>query len=254
MAVTPIHGKNLRPLVDEKDLSGFLRELTVSSEVETAEITTFGDHDKEFIPGLRDATLSFDGLFSASTTSVDDITNWLDDALGGSTRHVVSVDVDRSTGGRAWLLRTDNTKYDISAPLDDVVSVAVDMQASSGFRGGRMLRPLRTSTSTGSQSAVLTPGTTSAGGTAGGGVGHLHVTAVASTFNTCTFKIQHSTSGSTWADLIAFTATTAATFQRSTVAGTIKERLRSTISSYTAVAGADSITAAVAFARHGAQT
>ncbi len=249
MAVAPKHGKSIRVLQDERDLSDFFREVDVSAEMEPADVTTFGDNDKSFIPGLKDATFSLDGLFAASTVAADDIANELDGALGGSTRRVVTIDLDRSTGGRALMLNADNTKYDISAPLSDVVSVSVDFQGSNGYYGGRMLRPLAASTSTGSNTGVATPGTTSAGGTTGGGVGHLHVTAVGSTFASATFKIQHSTSGSTWADLIAFTASTAITFQRSTVAGMIKERLRSTISSYTATLGADTITAAVAFSR-----
>lgn len=254
MAPAPRHGKGVRPLLDEKDLSPFLRTVTVSGSMDAPEVTTFGDNDREYIPGLRDATFSFDGLHSASTTPVDDITSFLDDALGGSTKHVLTVDVERSTGGRAWLVKADDTSYDVAAPVEDVVSVAVDAQASEGYRGGRMLRPLGTSTSTGSGSAVLTAGTTAAGGTTGGGVAHLHVTAVSSTFGAATFKVQHSTSGSTWADLVTFTAATAATFQRSTVSGTIKEQLRSTISTFTLSTLASSITAAVAFARQTAKT
>lgn len=249
MSVTPKHGKGVRVLTDEKDLSDFLREVGVSASMDPADITTFGDNDRSYIPGLKDATLTFDGLFSASTTPADDIANFLDDALGGSTKHVYTVDIDRSTGGRAWMMKADNTSYDISAPVADVVSVSVDAQASDGYTGGRMLRPLSASTSTGSNSGVATPGTTAAGGTTGGGLAHLHVTAVASTFASATFRVQHSTSGSTWATLHTFTAATGITFQRSTISGTIKERVRSTISSYTATTGADTITAAVAFSR-----
>src|SRR3990172_7017197 len=182
MAPAPRHGKGVRVLVDEKDLSDFLREVTVTAETEAADITSFGENDRTFISGLRDATFSFDGLFSASTTAADDIVNYLDDALGGSTKQLLTVDLERSTGGRALMMRADDTSYDISAPVADVVTVAVDAQASSGYYGGRMLRPLSASTSTGSQSGVATPGTTAAGGTTGGGVGHLHVISVASTF------------------------------------------------------------------------
>lgn len=247
MAVSPIHGKGVRVLIDEKDFSPFLKSVSVSAEVDTSDVTTFGDNDKEFIPGLRDATYTFDGLFSASTTAADDIANFLDGSLGGSTRHAFTVDLGRSTGGRAWLVNADNTSYDISSPVDDVVSLSVDAQASGGYAGGRTLRPLSAATSTGSNSGVLTAGTTAAGGTTGGGVGHFHLTAQ-STLTSLTCKVQHSTSGSTWADLITFTATTAETFQRSTVSGTVKERLRSTISTFTGGAG-KTATLGVAFSR-----
>ena len=42
--------------MDEKDLSLFLREVTVSASMDPAEVTTFGDNDRDYIPGLRDAT------------------------------------------------------------------------------------------------------------------------------------------------------------------------------------------------------
>jgi len=256
MAVAPQHGKGTRVLCDEKDLSDFLREITISADMEPADITTFGDNDKNYLPGLRDGTFSFDGLFgtSNSTAGTEGIAGYLDDAFTGSTKQVLTVDLSRSTGGRAFLMRADQTKYDIAAPVSDVVSIAVDAQASDGYRGGVMLRPLLASTSTGSQTAHLTTGTTAAGGTTSGGVAHLHVTAMTSTA-TATFKVQHSTSaGSTWADLISFTAASTATFQRSTVAGTVKEHLRSTLSALPSTGSTNTVTAAISFARHGGIT
>ena len=145
------------------------------------------------------------------------------------------------------MMRADDTKYDISVPHDDIVGVAIDAQACDGYYGGRILRPLGAITTTGSGSGVATPGTTVAGGTTGGGIGHFHLT-TQSTLTSLTNKIQHSTSGSTWADLITFTAATHETFQRSTVSGTIKERLRSTVSTFTGGAW-KSATLAVAFSR-----
>ena len=249
MAVAPIHGKGVRTLVDEKDLSDFLKEVTVSAEMDTAEVTTFGDNDKSYIPGLKDATLSFNGLFAASTTAVDDVANYLDGALGGSTKQVITVDVNRSTGGRAWMMQADDTKYDVSAPVDDIVTISVDARASGGYWGGRMLRPLSTkagSTATVSGSAVATPGTTAVGGTTGGGVAHFHLTAVQST-GEIYFTVQHSTTGSTWATLITSSTFSAVNFQRSTVAGTVKEQLRGQV-----LAGSTkdvTATAAIAFSR-----
>ena len=250
MAVAPKHGKDLTPLIDEKDLSGFLTSVSVTASDDPADITTFGSNGyKQYVSGLKDVEFSMEGLFAASTTAADDIVNYLDGAVAGSTKQVVTIDVDGTTGGRCWMLNGDLTTYDISSPVDGIVGMSAAIQGSNGYAGGRMLRPLKASTSTGSQSAVATPGTTSAGGTTGGGVAHLHVTSVASTFASATFRIQHSTSGSTWATLHTFTAATGVTFQRSTIAGTIKEQVRNTISSYTATTGADTITAAVALSR-----
>jgi|2_EtaG_2_1085320.scaffolds.fasta_scaffold10065_5 hypothetical protein len=251
MAVAPIHGKNVRLLIDERDFSDFTNECSVSIEADMAECTVFGSNDRAFAPGLRNATFAFNGLFSASDTATDDIANHFDDALGGSTETVVTVDMSRSTGGRALMMRSDVSSYDISSPVDDIVQVALDSQGSDGYLGGVMLRPLSAAATTESNTAIKTPGTTGSteGGTTGGGVGHFHLTAE-STLVSLTAKIQHSTSaGSTWADYLTFAAATGVTFERSSSTAKVKEHLRATISSYTTSAGTESATLAMAFSR-----
>jgi hypothetical protein len=251
VAPTFRHSKGAAVLIDEKNMSQFLRSATISANMDAGDTTVLASSWKTYLAGQRDATLSAEGLFAASTTPADDVINYLDGALGGSTRFVVTFGPEGdSTGRRAFLMVGDAVTYDISAPASDLVSIDLDVQASGGFQPGRWLRPLSASTSTGSNSAVTFTGTTASGGSTGGGA-HLHVTSVASTFGSATFKIQHSTNGSTWADLITFTAATGVTFQRSTVSGTVKERVRSTLSSYTSAGASDTITASVAFARNG---
>ena len=63
MSPTFIHGKNAVVYQDGNDLTGYLRSLSNSAEVETAESTTFSDDDKTYITGMGDATLSAEGLF-----------------------------------------------------------------------------------------------------------------------------------------------------------------------------------------------
>jgi len=254
MAVAPIHGKGTRVLVDQKDLSPFLKQTTISASMEASDVTTFGDLWRSHIKGQKDGTFSFDGLFAAAAAtpavpSADDIAEFLSDALGGSTKHVVTVDFDRTSGGRAAMMRADNTTYDITIPASDVVTIAVDAQASDGYAGGRMLMPLTThgSTEDVNGATVNTPGTTGAGGTAGGGVAHFHLTTQNSS-GSVTLRVQHSTSGSSWATLVSSSAMTGVSgFARSTVAGTVKEKLRGQIvgNSTDTVKGS----AAIAFSR-----
>jgi hypothetical protein len=250
MAPTFRYGSGAKLLVNARNLTPFIKEGTVSASLEVPETTTWGKSDKEYLPGgIGDITASFDGLHSKSTATADTITNYLDAALGGSTNFVTTFGPEGDSTGRwAYLFSAIETKLDVDAPAKDVVGVAFDMQGSGGLDSGVWLRPLSTRSSTASNSAVVCAGSTTLGGTTGGGVGHLHIT-VASTVTSITTKIQHSTSGSTWADLISWTST-AETVQRSTVSGTVKEQLRFTISSYTGGA-AKTVTCAAAFARRG---
>jgi len=45
------------------DISAYLTSVGFPQEVETAEVTTLGDADKEYIVGLRDKTVSIEGKF-----------------------------------------------------------------------------------------------------------------------------------------------------------------------------------------------
>lgn len=242
------HGQSAVVLVDEFDLSPFLNAASVSASMEPAEVTNFASGcDREYIKGLRDVTVALEGFYASSnstgtSTAVADV---IEAAFTGSSSVVVTVGLEDDTvGRRAHLVLGDHVAYDVDSPVDDAISISADIQGSQGYYGGRWLRGLSASTSTGSNAAVDS-GLTN-GGTTGGGVAHLHVTDITST-GSATFRIQHSTSGSTWATLLTFAASTIEQFQRSTVAGTVKEQVRATISAITA----DSVTAAVAFARYG---
>lgn len=243
------HGQSAVVLWDEHDLSPFLNAATVSGSMEPAEVTNFASGcDREYIKGLRDVTVSLEGFYSVGTTAPStEITDVLNDAFTGTTTPVVTIGLENdNVGRRAWLILGDAVTYDIDSPVDGAITTSVDLQGSKGYYGGVWLKAL--GASTGAQAAVNS-GLTN-GGTTGGGVAHLHVTSLVSTSTTdAVFAVQHSTSGSTWATLITFTGTTAATFQRSTVAGTVKEQLRSILLSNGSTL--DVITAAVGFARYG---
>ena len=252
------HGKSARVLLGRYDMSPFLTEFSIDASIDAPDVTALGSSHKAYLAGgLGDVTASMSGLYSFGTTSDSTgsdsthIVQVLDTWLGGSSRFVTTLLPSGYTAGaRAFLMSGDVTAYAISAPVDDVVKTSLELQGSDGYDGGRLLRALSASTSTGSGSAVASIGTTSAGGSTGGGVFHLHVTAERNV-TTATVKVQHSTSGSTWADLTTFTAATGPTFQRSTVAGTIKEQLRATLSTLTEGATGGSLTWAVAGARRG---
>jgi hypothetical protein len=244
------HGSDAKLLVNKRNLTPFIQDGTVSASLEAPEATTWGKDDKVYLPGgLGDVTASFNGLHSKSTATADDITAFLDASLGGSTNYVTTFGPGGDSTGRwAYLFSGIENKVDVHAPAAGVVSVAFDMQGSGGLDSGVWLRPLSTASATVNNGAVACAGATAAGGTTGGGVGHWHLT-VASTITSITTKIQHSTSGSTWADLISWTSTDV-TVQRTTVSGTVKEQLRSSISAFTGGAS-KTVTCAVAFARRG---
>lgn len=250
------HGKGAKVLVGPRDLSAYLKMSTISASIDPADVTCFQQNDKAFIPGLGGVTASFNGLFSFSSgVNSTHIDRYLQTALGGSTQLVVTIAPEGdSTGRYALMMKGDETKVDVATPVSDAVTIAADILGSDGYDGGVWLQGMLDRTSTQSGGTVAFAGSTVTGFSTGGGVGHMHVSA-SSAVTSFIAKIQHSTSGSTWADLIAFTnfvGPSGGTFQRSTVAGNVKEKLRGTLFTFTGGAGKHA-TYGLAFARRGKQ-
>ena len=237
-----IHGKNASVLHGAFSLSSYLNDGSVSSSVETAEVTAFGGTAKAYLTGLKDGTLSASGMFDGAANGVDEV---LTASIGSDTLAPVTFGPNGLTiGDRVVLLQAKTTSYDVSSPVGDVVSVSYDAQADGGLDHGVSLAALASiSATTNSTSVDNTASTTN------GGLAQVHVT-VNSRSSNSTIKVQHSSDNSTWADLASFTvvATTITTSERVAVAAgtTVNRYLRA---QNTLAAGTGSITYQVSFSR-----
>jgi hypothetical protein len=234
------HGKNTTVLSDDFDLTTYLNSASISASIETPETTTFGTSDRTYIVGHNEGNISLEGLFEGSADSADSI---FAAALGNTTDKVISVSTDStSVGGRATLVSSAQTSYEISSPLTDVVSVSAEAIANGGLDYGIWLgcKSAITSTSTGT-SVDNTAASTN------GAVAHLHITANTRS-GTTVAKIQHSSDNSTFADLTTFTtiAIGDTTHERKIVTGTVNRYVRAVV---TPAAGSGSITFSIAFSR-----
>jgi hypothetical protein len=242
------HGKNTVVLFGNYNLSEYFNSATTSAMAEAVETTTFGSLNKTYAVGMKDATVSFEGLWSGvlDTEGSDKV---LHDAVTSEAKNVITVATEGATiGRRCKLINADETSYEITAAVADMVTISAQAQASGtqgGLDGGVLLAANQTATTTATNASV-----DNAAGSTNGGVGHLHVTA--NTRNgAATIKIQHSANNSTWADLIVFTATTSATTTSERIevaAGTSVNRyVRANISALAGSTG--SVTITVGFAR-----
>lgn len=97
----------------------------LARQVDTAEVTTFGDTDKSYLPGLRDKTFSMSGHMSSTHAEK------LDAMWGHSTGTTCSYSpTSTSTGNRLYTGSGILTSYSVSAPVGDKVSVSVEVQGS----------------------------------------------------------------------------------------------------------------------------
>ena len=130
MATAPSHGKGSQLSIDSTagtlvTLSSGITEMSLSRELETAEITSFGDNDKSYIPGLRGASLSFSGNFSSTHAEV------LDGVIGRNSTATLSWEFspDGSTAAGRHLLKGEGflTSLEYSASVDDKVELSGEL-------------------------------------------------------------------------------------------------------------------------------
>jgi hypothetical protein len=233
-----LHGKNSVVLFKQFNLTGYFNSADTSATVETAESTTFGSSAKSYIVGLRDGTISLQGLFDGAADAVDEV---IRGTLASETDPILTFAPKAAAiGDKCQMAAVKSVNYSISSPVADVVSITADFQCSGGLDHGVILHPLGAETGTVNSASV-----DNAAASTNGGVGHLHATLVDVT--SATIKIQHSTDNSVWVDLITFTALsgTTETSERTAVTGTVNRYLRFQISAFTGT----SATVAGAFAR-----
>lgn len=233
-----IHGKDSVVLYDQYNLSAYLNSIGANASVDVPETTAFGDEARTYIPGLKEGTISTEGMFDGSASAIDEL---FAAALGSASEQVVTVSFNSSEGAGARLIKAQKTSYEISSPFDGVVSVTAESQGDEGVDLGVNLSGLTTFTATGNGTAQ-----DNGAATTNGGVGHLHVTANSHS-STADFKIQSSADNASWADLVTFTQVSAGTetSERVVVTGSVPRYLRAVRT----LAGTGNITATIAFAR-----
>ena len=227
MAPTFKTGQCTRVLLNGVDLSPILNDSERSGTADTAETTTYATSsgacttDKTYIVGHRDATISFSGLADASTGEVD---RTIEAALQSTDQQYTWGPGGSAVGDYAVLTRGLATEFTVTAPASDVVAVSASVQANLS-RGGRwLISPVAATTSTGAKATQTIGSTTTGIASTNGAVLHFHV--VANTTSTGTVVAQHSTDGASWADLATFAFSSGVSAARSTVTGTIKEKVR----------------------------
>ena len=128
MSVTPRHGKSASIWIDSTagtliNFSSGVRSMTLPRSMDTPEVTTFGDNDRNYIVGLRGAELSFDGVFSSTHAEV------LDGIFGDATSTSYSFEFspDGSTAAGRHLLKGElvPASLEYGASFDDAVAMSV---------------------------------------------------------------------------------------------------------------------------------
>jgi len=214
------HGSRARVYVNGYDLTGYLKSFSSGGQADVLEATVFSKREKEYVPGLKDGSLSAEGLFDGDTGAVDET---VAAALGSSSSLWLWFPQGESAvGSDGYGFDAIATAYEVSTPVEDLAAITVEAQSRIGRERVKSLHPL-------SQETAGTNGTTIDNGAASsdGAVAVLQVTAISGTSPTLDVTVQHSPDGTTWTDLIAFTQVSAAhQAERKTVTGSVDQHVR----------------------------
>jgi len=237
------HGKNVNVFLNEFDFSTYFNDVSASTSVDTAETSAFGTSAKTYIVGHRDGTISLSGMFEGTASTGTDA--FFATALGSSTKNkIIVAPQGNSLAAGAIMLVADDTSYEVSSAIADVVQASAEFQSTDAVEHGKILSSGAAISATGNGTGV--DNTTSS---TNGGAGFLSVP-VNTRNGTIGVKVQHSADNSTFADLVSFTTVTSTqkTSERVEVASgtTINRYLRVV---YTVAGSSGSATPVVAFTR-----
>lgn len=132
---TATHGKAAEIWVSDsgdtsRNLTSYMNKTTLPRSVDTAEASTFGDDDKVYVAGLRDATLSMEGIHDIT------VDGYLTGLLGGTPRQWKFFPEGSATGNVYFIGSAILTSYEPNADLGDVVGISAEFQVSGAITRG----------------------------------------------------------------------------------------------------------------------
>jgi hypothetical protein len=68
------HGKAGHFTIDGVDLTEYLTDISLEESVDTAEVSTMGSDDKEFVEGMAGSTISLSGVWDETAVTGPDVT------------------------------------------------------------------------------------------------------------------------------------------------------------------------------------
>lgn len=111
----------------ERELTTYLNNVSMPRSVDTAEASTFGDDDKVYVAGLRDATISLEGM---QDSTVD---GYLVGLLGGTPRAWSYFPHGSASSYVKFSGSAIVTSYEPSSDLGDVVGFSAELQVSGAI-------------------------------------------------------------------------------------------------------------------------
>jgi predicted secreted protein len=110
-----------------RDLSSYLTSVSFPQTVDTAEVSTLGATSKSYIVGLKDATISIEGIYDPTADG------YLNTIAGLTTATAFEYYPNGTPVGSTKPKFSGNcilTSYEVSAPVDGAASFTAEFQVS----------------------------------------------------------------------------------------------------------------------------
>ena len=107
------------------NLSAFIVSTSMSRSKDVAEVTTFGDNDKEYVAGLRDGTISLEGKWDPTLDA------HMNAVLALNTETTQTFEYGPEGGGSGAVKYTGEahlTSYEPDSPLEDATGWSAELQ------------------------------------------------------------------------------------------------------------------------------
>ena len=114
----------------EASISGYLNSAELSQTVDELESTTFGDSDKEYIPGLKDRSFSFDGDWDQTIDGI------LAPLFGVGGKSLVFGPAGNATGAVKYTCGAWLQDYPISSSVGDKVGLSGTIRLTGAVTRG----------------------------------------------------------------------------------------------------------------------
>lgn len=218
-----IHGSGSRLYVNGRELSQWVRAISGPREVEANESTTMRGRDRTYVPGLRNGTLSADGLWDDSGAA-DGFDGYLESIQGTRDLPICWSLGEEAFESIAYGLAGQLTSYEVSTPHDDLAEFSLEVQGSGPRERLIVLHPLGAEESDPGESGVLSVAALSTKGAV------IYVQSLAGTATAAMpIAVKHSADQTTWVDLATYTLPAALPgAARIVVAGTVQRHVKLT--------------------------
>lgn len=196
------HGRNSHVLLAQYDVSSWLNNSNFQQTMDTAETTAYGSNARSYLASFPGGTTNLAGMFDGTAAAIDPILAGLVGATTASPLTIVpGQNAAVAVADRCFVCPAFLSSYNVSSPVNDVVSVTADLTYSARMGSGRILCNVAAAAA-----SVANPNTTPneadfVASSTGGFTATLHMTANTRDAGSIAIKVQDSADGTTYADV-----------------------------------------------------